>query len=1183
MIQGNKGGESKSSRPPVESPDSLVSTSFAKVLDLVSEGDIEGLVNGQASVFLSETPLMKNGVSNFPGVQMIERKGTQDQSYIPGFPQSESETPVNVTVLFAAPVVRSVTNRELSAVRIRLRVPRLQQTDPTTGDISGTALPYRIELQTAGAAWQTVVEGNFVGKTAAGYDRTHRIELPPTAQGWLVRVSRLNVESSSQLKSDQLVFSALAEVIDAKFRYPNSAVIATNFDAAQFSEIPARAFHLRGRIINVPSNYDPVTRTYTGTWDGTFKKAYTNNPAWVYYDLMLHRRYGLGNVISASQVNKWELYRIGYYCDEMVSDGRGGVEPRFACNLYLQSRTDAYKVLQDIASIFRGMAFWAQNEAVVTADMPADPVKTFGNSDVIGGQFSYQGASGISRYNAALVTWNDMEDFCRTKVEYVEDRNEVAVQGKINKIEITAIGCTSQAAAQRMGRWALVTNALEAENISFTVGLTGAVVRPGQVITIADEWRQGRVAQGRVVSATTTSITVDRTPEAAVGDSVTVVLPNTISAQRVISAIQGNTISWALPLAAAPVPHASWALESQSLVMQKFRVLSVVEASGEYQFTITATKHVPGKYANIDNGTRIEQPPISVLPGKVQSPPTNVRLSSTYGIEQTMAVGTMTIAWDAAPDAAYYEVQWRKSDGNWIFNGRTGTTAVDIQGIYTGDYLARVMAFNSFDQGSLWVASALTPLQGKPDAPPAVTFLTLTGQTLAMRFDWGFPVGAGDTARTEIWTGLTNDPAAMTKMGDFAYPQNTHTLNPVAAGVRVYARARLVDRTGNIGPWSPVTSGLTENDGGIILDWIKGQVDESTIGKELNDRIDLIDGDGPGSVNERIDQAVQEFGDALAYDPEKTYVKGDMVRQGQRIYQAEGPVAAGVAPPADPWEDIGSILEQANALAGEVHQNTLDIAEVDGKLTVTSERVDGVYAQINPTYAGDTTTYAGDNTVSVGVWSVWSAVAEGDYAQGRRTDLVEAKVNQNAVAIAAETTARVNADGVLGQQITTVQTNLNGANLSIAQNTQAIQTVDGKVSATWSVRLQYTSATGEYKYAGVGLGLENGPGGLQSKFIIDADMFAIGQGGVVPFAVTGGQTFIKSAFIQDGTITNAKIGAFIQSDNYSPQATGWTWNKNGTMENNGTGDGYRVVQSNTYWRLYISTLTLPLVELGVLA
>ena len=479
---------------------------------------------------------------------------------------------------------------------------------------------------------------------------------------------------------------------------------------------------------------------------------------------------------------------------------------------------------------------------------------------------------------------------------------------------------------------------------------------------------------------------------------------------------------------------------------------------------------------------------------------------------------------------------------------------------------------SAFEISSIWKNSNLTNLEGKVGLPPAVAFLTTTSELFGISIKWGFPPGAEDTQRTEIWYGPANDLGASTKLADLAYPQADYRMQSLLAGATLFFWARLVDRTGNVGPLYPIGNGVmgqASSDAGPILEQIKGKVDESAISKELNDRIDLIDGSGPGSVNARIDQAVQDFADALAYDPEKPYVKGDMVRQGQRIYQAEGPVAVGIAPPAAPWKDIGSTLEEANALAGEVHQNTLDIAEVDGKLVATSEKVDGVYAQVNPTYAGDTTTNAGDNTVSAGVWSVWSAIAEGDYAQSKRTDLVEAKVNGNAVAIAAETIARVNAEGVMGQQIETVETNLSGANASIAQNTQAIQTIDGKVSLGWSVRLQYTSATGEYKYAGVGLGLENGPGGLQSKFIIDADMFAIGQGGTIPFAVTGGQTFIKAAFIQDGTITNAKVGAYIQSDDYVAGSAGWRLSKTGVFEINGSVPGQgRMTMTNRSLRVY---------------
>lgn len=1256
MIHGSKGGSGGSSRQPVQSPDSLINTNYAVILDLISEGEIGGLVNGKASLFLNETPASNNGQDTFSGFELHERKGTHDQTYIPGFPSSESEFGVNVTVEYGKPVVRAITTAGISAIRVTIRVPRLSQTDTATGDVGGTTLPYKIELQTDGGPWVSKVENSFTGvQTTNGYERDHRIDLDASRTGWQVRVSRLNMQSTTDAKSDQMIFKSVSEVIDAKFTYRNSAVIGTKFDASQFSDIPSRAFHIFGRLISIPSNYDPESRTYSGVWDGTFKRAYTNNPAWIYYDLLLNPRYGLGSLVKSAQVNKWELYKIAQYCDQPVMDGKGGMEPRYTCNLYLQTRQDALKVLQDVAQVFRGMAYWGNNEVVATADMPADAIRTYGNSDVIGGKFSYKGQDGIARYNVALVTWNDMNDFGRQKVEYVEDRDEIMRQGKIEKVELVATGCNSQGQAQRNGRWALLTNNLEDEMLTFTVGILGAVVRPGNIVRIFDTNRAGKLVCGRIVAAGRDWIETNVKPDVgAAGDTVTVVMPDATTNTRKIKTIVGTMITFTEPMDAVPVVQTSWGIETAALAAQYFRVSAVAEASEKYTYQISCVKHVNGKYAAIDSGTRIEQPPISVLPDAIQPAPKNVMLSSTYGVEQTMAVSTMVISWEKAEGAARYEVQWRKSDGNWIYGGSTGATQMNVQGIYTGQYVARVMAFSAFDNGSNWTSSEYTQLEGKKDKPPTVTFLSATGIIMGMQLNWGFAPGSSDTLLTEIEYSKTADVSNMIKLGDFSYPADSHTMMDLGPGVRLFFRARLRDRTGNVGEWSATATGLTENKAGIILDWIKGQLDESSLGKELNERIDLIDGNGPGSVNERIDvvkneleDLIENITDALEWDATKSYAKGDIVRIGQRLYQANE-ANSGSQPPSAKWTDIGSILDSTNALITRVEtaeQNITDNKEqitatqstlsalvtkvndpatgleatasqvttikqnvevLDGKITATSEKVDGVYAEIHPGMAGETTSYAGSTEVYAGAWTVISAIAEGDFAQAQRTDELVSRIDEDSARITTVETTTVNkinsvaarndslraefegnaatvqtqiksvsdASSATASTVQTLQTTVAGNTTSIQEQAQITSGLTGKVDASWSLRMSAWEPGVGYKLAGIGLGLAtNAEGVIESRFIVSAEQFAIyninGGSTSVPFAVYNGNTYIQSAFIQDGSINMLKIGDNLQSDNYVAGQTGWKLSKAGLFEINGSVPGQgKMTMTNRSLRVY---------------
>lgn len=1201
-IHGAKGGESKP-KAPVEAPDSLRSTNVAKILIAVGEGEFDGVPTAR-DIFLDNTPIQDaSGNYNFSNVKWDWRPGSVEQTYIPGIPSVDNETSLNIELRSGTPWVQSFTNLQLSAARIRLATPRLASQDGAN-NINGYRVEYAVDVATDGGAYQQVLLGAMDGKTTTRYERSLRVDLPPAASGWLIRVRRITPNSQSTDKvADSLFIAGYTQVIDAKLRYPNTALLFVEFDAEQFTNIPAVTVKCKARRWQVPSNYDPVARTYTGAWDGTMKEAWTNNPAWVTYGICTQDRFGLGRRIKPWMVDKWELYRISQYCDQLVSDGAGGVEPRFLCDMNLQGKADAWSLLRDIAGIYRGMTYWAQGQLVMQADMPRaqDMDYVFTRSNVIDGKISYGSASAKTRFTRCLVSYDNPLNNYDTDVTVYSD---LPLQRRLGDkpTEISAIGCTRASEAQRRAKWLVLSNNQD-RTISFRTGMEGRIPLPGFIIPVADSLLAGREIGGRIAAAAGKVVTLDRDTLAKAGDRLVINLPGGRAEGRTVESVSGRNVTVTVAYSEAPAAQLQWAIDADDLAIPLYRVMRTARTP-EGDYDISALQYEPSKFPSIDTGARLEERPISVVPITVVPAPASVDITSNLAIDQGLAISTMNISWPSVPGAVAYDVEWRKDSGNWIKLQRTGSTSVDVTGIYSGAYLARVRSVSAFEISSIWKSSNLTNLEGKVGLPPAVAFLTTTSELFGIGIKWGFLPGAEDTQRTEVWYGPANDLGASTKLADLAYPQADYRMQSLLAGATLFFWARLVDRTGNVGPFYPIGNGVmgqASSDAGPILEQIKGKVDESAISKELNDRIDLIDGSGPGSVNARIDQAVQDFADALAYDPEKPYVKGDMVRQGQRIYQAEGPVAVGIAPPAAPWKDIGSTLEEANALAGEVHQNTLDIAEVDGKLVATSEKVDGVYAQVNPTYAGDTTTNAGDNTVSAGVWSVWSAIAEGDYAQSKRTDLVEASVNANTAAISTETTARVSADtalaqqittlgaqvggnstaiqtetaarvaadGVLGQQITTVETNLNGANLSIAQNAQAIQDVDGKVSATWSVRLQYTSATGEYKYAGVGLGLEDGPGGLQSKFIIDADMFALGQGGTIPFAVTDGQTFIKAAFIQDGTITNAKIGNYIQSNNYVAGTSGWKLFFDGTFEINGAFGGQaRQVINNRGGKVY---------------
>lgn len=1204
-IHGAKGGESKP-KSPVESPDSLRSTNVAKILIAVGEGEFDGTPTAR-DIFLDNTPIQDaSGNFNFPNVKWDWRPGSVDQTYIPGIPSVDNETSLNIELRSGTPWVQSLTNLQLSAARIRMATPRLASQD-SEGNIGGYSIQYAVDVATDGGAYQEVLVGAITGKATSRYEKSMRIDLPPATSGWLIRVRRITPNQNTDKIADSLFIAGYTQVIDAKLRYPNTALLFIEFDAEQFTNIPAVTVKCKARRWQVPSNYDPVARTYSGAWDGTMKQAWTNNPAWITYGICTQDRFGLGRRIKPWMVDKWELYRIAQYCDQMVPNGADGVEPRFLCDMNLQGKADAWSLLRDIAGIYRGMTYWAQGQLVMQADMPRaqDIDYVFTRSNVIDGKISYGSASAKTRFTRCLVSYDNPLNNYDTDVTVYSD---LALQRRLKDrpTEISAIGCTRASEAQRRAKWLVLSNNQD-RTISFRTGMEGRIPLPGFIIPVADSIIAGREIGGRIAAAAGKVITLDRDTMAKAGDRLVINLPGGRAEGRTVESVSGRNVTVTIAYSEAPAAQLQWAIDADDLAIPLYRVMRVARTP-EGDYDISALQYEPSKFPSIDTGARLEDRPISVIPITVVPAPESVTVTADVAIDQGLAISTMNISWPAVSGAVAYDVEWRKDSGNWIKLQRTGATSVDVTGIYSGAYLARVRSVSAFEISSIWKSSNLTNLEGKVGLPPAVAFLRTTSELFGISIKWGIPPGAEDTQRTELWYGPANNLPAATKLADLAYPQADYRMQSLLAGATLFFWARLVDRTGNIGPFYPVVNGVmgqASSDAGPILTQIKGQIENTHLGQTLNARIDLIDGNGPGSVNGRIEAAkdeleglIDQIVDALEYDPSKTYAVNDIVRQGQRLYQAVAPVPVNVPPPNIwHWMDIGTVAQTVSALATQVQQNTSTITQqgqditaqaqqlnavkvtvndpvtgvnatasglsslkatvttLDGKVTTTAQRVDGIYLQVNPPLQGDDTALIGSDESYVGVWSVQSALIEGDLVQGQRTDTVEVKVANNAAAVAAEQTARINGYGALSSSIETVKNTVNGNTAAIQTNATAIQDVDGKVTLNWSVRMQYETASGLYKWAGVGLGLENGPGGLQSQFIIDADRFAIGQAGSVPFAVQGGQTFIKSAFIQDGTITNAKIGNYIQSNNYDPGKAGWKLFFDGTFEINGVVPG----------------------------
>ena len=730
---GGKGGGGGSSHVPTESPDSLRSKQYARVLDLVSEGEIFGLVNGHKSIYFDDTPLQNaDGTYNFQDVTIQTRTGTQSQAYIPGFPAAENEVAVGVQVTAATSVTRSITNLNDNAVRVSVSIPQLTYLNPTNGDLSGAAVLIAIDLQTNGGGFVQVVSDTISGKTTSTYQRAYRIPLTGTGP-WDIRMRRITADSISSNLVNATWFASYSEIIEQKLRYPNSALVGTQIDAAQFKSVPRRGYEMKGVLVLVPQNYTPATRIYSGTWDGTFKTAWTDNPAWIWYDLVTNHRYGLGEFIQPAQVDKWALYQISKYCDELVPNGFGGTEPRFTCTLYLQTQEEAYTVIQHLASVFRGMVYESAGFLTTVQDAPSDPVAIFTPANVIDGTFNYSGSSIKMRHTVALVTWNDPADRYQQKIEYVEDRDGIARYG-IVQTEFVAVGAISRGQAHRAGKWLLFTERMETDTVSFQTGMDGGRCRPGDIIKIADPGVAGIRLGGRVTAGATSSAVPIDSPVTVVGGhtyelslimadgnvwaaGLPVALGHRVSApglqayyfecttpgntaaaspgwnktvggttadgsaiwttfaaieSRTITNISGETsvLTVSPAFSRAPDPGGLWVLSDVGAVEpQTYKVISIRE-SGKNITEVIGISHNPGKYALIEQGIALETPPVTAANLNALAAPGNVVVSSyTYTKSDATIGARLKIAWNAVPGAIYYAVEYKRGNDNWTLVG----------------------------------------------------------------------------------------------------------------------------------------------------------------------------------------------------------------------------------------------------------------------------------------------------------------------------------------------------------------------------------------------------------------------------------------------------------------------------------------------------------------------------------
>lgn len=871
------GGSSKS-QGGSESRDTLKSTSLLSLVDLLGEGQIGGLVdNSPKSVFLDGTQLMsKNGTYNFKNVTWGFVSGTQTQDTLgAGFDTIESVVSVNKKVTNSSPFLFTIEDPNAEVGRLVMAVNALIHTD-SQGNTNGSSVAFNVALSINGGAYVNVGDDTIEGKTRSHYQRSYSFNLPKTdasgkkANTWTFRVTRITDDSTDTSTSNDLYVDSWASAIETRLTYPNSALFGLSVSAEQFSSIPQRAYLVDGLLIKVPSNRND-DGTYTGVWDGTFKLASSDNPAWILYDIILSERYGLGQYFPAEYANPARLYEIGRYCDELVDDGFGGKERRFSINTVISSLADAYQIINDISSVFNGMAYWTGNLIGYMADMPGEVSMIYNSSNVINGEFNYQGVSRKERHSVALIRYNDPEREYEMQTEYIEDADLIARFG-VRKAEVTAFGCTTRGQAHRVGRWLLYTEKYQKATISFNVGLDSAFVMPGDIIQIFDPARSGKRNGGRLNAISATSATLDSIVVVDANSTISIRLEDGSLVTRLIktsTTVDGKTVVlWDEALTKMPVNKAVWSIISPDLKPQTARVIGVSQGENHGEFGITALEHNPSKFDYIESDIKLETPKITQINTTSIEPPKSVKITGEVSIDkQGITRYTMNISWEQVATAVGYTVKYRKANGNWIQMPMQTGLSVDIDNIYQGDYEAAVQAISPTNAKSALTYTPSTTVTGSASILPQIAIMKADGVENAINLSWNFADGTTGAMFTEIQRCLNNyvETPVWTSLTNVSYPTNTYVLNGLTAPNTQWFRARIIDSFGNASAWSDVVSAAPTIEIQTKIDEITAKADAAQ--KVIDDKLAEVDtqiSDAKTNLNNEVAARVSASNDLAA-------------------------------------------------------------------------------------------------------------------------------------------------------------------------------------------------------------------------------------------------------------------------------------------------------------------------------
>lgn len=866
------GGKSQgSARTPHEAPDSLRSSQRLRAIGLISLGPIKGPANKWKSTYFDNTPIQNaNGVDdndessfNFKNTEIAYTLGTQDQMPLQGFEMSEREVSVGVEIKNVTPVTRTVIDPDVTRLRITCGVSALFSQNKN-GDTEGTFVSLEILIN-----GQRRTVKNIGGKSSSRFYRSYIIDnLPP--KPFTITVKRLTADSKSQRLQNGTHWVSYTEIIDTKLSYPNMALIGIKTDSRYNPNFPNVNLLLYGRLVKVPSTYNPETRTYApGIWRGDWKEEWTDNPAWIFYDLVTNSLAGLGKRIGEYGLDKFQLYQIAKYCDELVDDGYGGKEPRMVSNLWITEQRDAYNVLSDMASVFRSIAVWNGTQFSAIQDRTSDPVCLYTQSNVVDGKFSRQFAAGKTIFTAVEVEYADERNFYQKAVEYVADDLMIARYG-YNVKKITAYGCTSRGQAHRYGKWVLETSRLEQCTITFVVGLQGLLHLPGDIIEIADNDFAGKTLGGRVVAINGKKVTLDQ-PVEITGNSYLSYLNDEMQLVKIKIINVDNANKSVVTLETNPVGlnvMDDWVLKTPQVSTQLYRALGITE-NDDGSYTITALQHEPQKEAIVD-GSASFVPVVTTMHNGLTKVTNADVVYSADGIKLTWSVPT-------TDTLLTYEVRLYRNGKVFKTYLNLKNPEISFEGLPDGSYTAEIRAKNQSGQLSDPVTRSF---EINLNIPRFVTKSLL----FAIELDWDLPKTFTPGFSTEIWRSNTNDISTAVKVATLPYPQSNYVINGVPLSTGYYFYLRGVDKQGNKGEFTEAVFGEADHNPDNLLNALEGKITKSQLGQEL---INSIKADINNAVGEEAKTRQTAVAGALAQIAAQAQSSGTAIKNLEKADQAQ--------------------------------------------------------------------------------------------------------------------------------------------------------------------------------------------------------------------------------------------------------------------------------------------------------